>query len=106
MLNEEQFGEIIVRSNPDGSQVLLKDVARIELGTMLYNSFGRLDGEPAAVLMLYQIPGTNALDVAERVKDTMDELSERFPGGLEYGVSLDTTLPVSEGISEIVHNPV
>ncbi len=102
LLNEEQFGEIIVRSNPDGSQVLLKDLARIELGTMLYNSIGRLNGEPTAVLMLYQIPGTNALDVAARVKETMSELSTRFPAGLEYGVSLDTTLPVSEGISEIV----
>ena len=102
LLNEEQFGEIIVRSNPDGSQVLLKDLARIELGTMLYNSVGRLNGEPTAVLMLYQIPGTNGLDVAARVKETMNELSERFPAGLEYGVSLDTTLPVSEGIKEIV----
>ena len=66
LLNEEQFGEIIVRSNPDGSQVLLKDVARIELGTMLYNSIGRLNGEPARFSALYQIPGTNALEVAER----------------------------------------
>ena len=102
LLNEEQFGEIIVRSNPDGSQVLLKDVARIELGTMLYNSIGRLNGEAAAVLTLFQIPGTNALQVAAQVKETMATLAERFPNDLDYGVSLDTTLPVTEGISEIV----
>ncbi len=103
LLNAEQFGEIILRSNPDGSQVLLKDVARIDLGTQLYNSIGRLDGEAAAVLLLFQIPGTNALEVAAKVKATMEELSARFPSDLQYGVSLDTTLPVSEGITEIVH---
>ncbi len=103
LLTAEQFDDIIIRSNPDGTQVLLKDVARIELGTQLYNSIGRLDGQPAAVITLFQIPGTNALEVAERVKATMAELSERFPNDLEYGVSLDTTLPVSEGITEIVH---
>jgi hydrophobe/amphiphile efflux-1 (HAE1) family protein len=102
LLNAEQFGEIIIRSNPDGSQVFLKDIARLELGTMLYNSIGRLNGEPAAVISLFQIPGSNALEVAERVKETMSTLSARFPSDLEYGVSLDTTLPVSEGISEII----
>jgi hydrophobic/amphiphilic exporter-1 (mainly G- bacteria), HAE1 family len=103
LLTAEQFEDIIVRSNPDGTQVFLKDVARIELGTQLYNSIGRLNGKPAAVITLFQIPGTNALEVADRVKATMAELSERFPNDLEYGVSLDTTLPVSEGITEIVH---
>jgi HAE1 family hydrophobic/amphiphilic exporter-1 len=103
LLTAEEFGEIIIRSNPDGSQVLLKDVARIELGTMLYNSIGRLNGQAAAVLSLFQIPGTNAMQIAERVKATLDELSKRFPDDLEYGISLDTTLPVSEGITEIVH---
>jgi hydrophobe/amphiphile efflux-1 (HAE1) family protein len=103
LLNEEEFGGIIVRSNPDGSQVLLKDVARIELGTQLYNSIGRLDGQPAAVLLIYQIPGTNALAVADRIKATMADLRGRFPRDMDYGISLDTTLPVTEGISEIVH---
>jgi len=103
LLNEEEFGGIIVRSNPDGSQVLLRDVARISLGTQLYNSIGRLNGKPSAVLLLYQIPGTNALAVAEEIKSTMERLSEQFPDDVEYGISLDTTLPVEEGISEIVH---
>jgi HAE1 family hydrophobic/amphiphilic exporter-1 len=103
LLNEEEFGGIIVRSNPDGSQVRLSDVARIELGTQLYNSIGRYNGNPSAVLMIYQIPGTNALDVANRIKATLADLSSRFPRDMEYGISLDTTLPVTEGINEIVH---
>src|SRR5512137_1322583 len=63
LLNEQEFGEIIVRSNPDGSQVKLKDIARLELGTMLYNAYGRHNGNPAAVIAVFQIPGTNALAV-------------------------------------------
>ena len=103
LLDEEQFGNIILRTNPDGSEVRLKDVARLELGTMLYNAVGRHDGKPAAVIAVYQIPGTNALDVANRIKATMADLSTRFPRDMDYLVSLDTTLPVSEGINEIVH---
>jgi HAE1 family hydrophobic/amphiphilic exporter-1 len=103
LLDEAEFGEIIVRSSADGSQVRLKDVARIELGTQLYNAVGRHDAKPAAVLAVFQIPGTNALEVAEEIKATMEELSTRFPRDLEYTVSLDTTLPVEEGINEIVH---
>jgi HAE1 family hydrophobic/amphiphilic exporter-1 len=103
LLNEEEFGNIIVRTNPDGSQVKLSDVARLELGTMLYNAKGRHDSQPAAVIAVFQIPGTNALAVANQVKATMADLSTRFPRDMEYLVSLDTTLPVSEGITEIVH---
>src|SRR6187431_697652 len=103
LLNEEEFANIIVRTNPDGSQVHLKDVARLELGTMLYNSLGRHDGKPSAVIAVFQIPGTNALAVADQIKATMADLSTRFPRDMEYVVSLDTTLPVSEGINEIVH---
>src|SRR6187397_1663976 len=103
LLNEEEFGNIILRTNADGSQVHLKDVARIELGTMLYNAVGRHDGQPSAVIAVFQIPGTNALEVADRIKAEMADLSKRFPRDMEYLVSLDTTLPVSEGITEIVH---
>ena len=103
LLNEEEFGNIIVRTTPDGSEVRLRDVARLELGTMLYNAVGRHDGKPSAVIAVFQIPGTNALDVANRIKSTMADLSKRFPRDMEYLVSLDTTLPVSEGITEIVH---
>src|SRR5262247_2520142 len=103
ILNEQEFADIIVRTNPDGSQVRLKDIARLELGTMLYNAVGRHDGRPSAVIAVFQIPGTNALDVANKVKATMKDLSARFPRDMEYLVSLDTTLPVTEGINEIVH---
>jgi hydrophobic/amphiphilic exporter-1 (mainly G- bacteria), HAE1 family len=102
LLDEEQFSNIVLRTNPDGSEVRLKDVARLELGTMLYNTIGRHDAGPAAVIAVFQIPGTNALDVANRIKTTMADLSKRFPRDMEYVVSLDTTLPVSEGIKEIV----
>src|SRR6478735_10873284 len=66
LLNEEEFGDIILRTASDGSQVRLKDVARIELGTMLYNAVGRHNSTPAAVIAVYQVPGSNALDVANK----------------------------------------
>ena len=103
LLDENEFGNIVVRSNPDGSQVFLKDVARLELGTMLYNSIGRHNGGPAAVIAVFQIPGTNAIDVANKIKKTMEDLKQRFPRDMDYLISLDTTLPVAEGINEIVH---
>ena len=102
LLDEQGFGNIILRSNPDGSDVRLKDVARLELGTMLYNAVGRHDGKPAAVIAIFQIPGTNAVEVANSVKATMADLAKRFPRDMDYLISLDTTLPVTEGIKEIV----
>jgi hydrophobic/amphiphilic exporter-1 (mainly G- bacteria), HAE1 family len=102
LLNEEEFGNILVRTTPQG-EVRLRDVARLELGTMLYNAVGRHNGTPSAVIAVFQIPGTNALDVANRVKATMEQLKQRFPRDMDYVVSLDTTLPVTEGINEIVH---
>src|SRR5512144_782676 len=71
LLGEEEFGNIVVRTNPDGSQVFLKDVARLELGTMLYNAIGRHNSGPAAVIAVFQIPGTNALAVADNIKKAM-----------------------------------
>src|SRR6188472_1244668 len=103
LLNENEFAGIILRTNPDGSLVRIKDVARIELGTMLYNAVGRHDGKPAAVIAVFQIPGTNAVEVANNIKSTMEDLKTRFPRDMDYLVSLDTTLPVTEGINEIVH---
>jgi HAE1 family hydrophobic/amphiphilic exporter-1 len=103
LLNEEEFGNIIVRTTAGGSEVRLKDIARLELGTMLYNAVGRHNGTPSAVIAVFQIPGTNAIDVADKIKATMNDLSKRFPRDMEYLVSLDTTLPVVEGIKEIEH---
>src|SRR5436190_2646669 len=103
LLDENDFGDIILRTTADGSQVRLRDVARLELGTMLYNAVGRHNSQPAAVIAIYQVPGSNALAVADQIKTTLADLSKRFPRDMEYLVSLDTTLPVSEGINEIVH---
>ena len=98
----EEFGQIVVRSNPSGSVVRLKDIARIELGGLSYKQVGRLNGKPACIIAIFQAPGSNALAVSKGVKKTMAELKQRFPADLDYAVSLDTTLPVTEGIREIV----
>jgi HAE1 family hydrophobic/amphiphilic exporter-1 len=98
----EQFENIIVRSNPDGSQILLKDVARLELGTQFYNFIGRLNGKAAGVVALYQTPGTNALEIADDIEAAMEELSRRFPDDLDYTISFDTTLAIDAGIDEII----
>jgi len=98
----EEFGQIVVRSNPNGSVVRLKDIARIQLGGLSYKQVGRLNGKPACIIAIFQAPGSNALAVAKGVKKTMAELKQRFPADLDYAVSLDQTLPVTEGIREIV----
>ena len=98
----EEFGEVIVRSNPDGSVVRLKDVSRIELGAQNYQQLARFGGKPAAIIAVFQAPGSNALAVADGVKKTMLELKQRFPADLDYAIGLDTTQSVTEGIREIV----
>ncbi len=98
----EEFGNVIVRSNADGSQVRVKDVARVELGTQNYSAFSRMDGGPASILAIYQLPGANGLDLKTAIEGVMQELSADFPGDLTYKVSLDTTLAVEEGIREII----
>jgi HAE1 family hydrophobic/amphiphilic exporter-1 len=103
LTNEEEFGKIVVRANPDGSVVRLKDVARPELGAQVYNLRGRLDGKPSAVVALYQLPGSNAVQAAAGARKLMEEQKKRFPPGLDYTVALDTTIPVTEGMKEIVH---
>jgi HAE1 family hydrophobic/amphiphilic exporter-1 len=100
LVTEKEFGDIVVRENPDGSVVRLKDVARVELGAQLYSLAGRLNGKPAAVMAIYQLPGSNALDAARDVKALLAQLKENFPQDLDYAVSLDTTLAVSRGVEE------
>ena len=99
--SEAEFGNIVLRANPDGSIVRVKDVARIELGAQNYKQEGRLNGKPCALVALYQMPGTNALESANGAKKLMEELKKSFPPDLEYTLALDTTLAVSEGIEEI-----
>ena len=98
----EEFGEIVVRANPDGSFVRVKDIARIDLGAQTYNLRGRLNGQPAAILALYQLPGTNAVKAAQSVRKLMTEAKQRFPADIDYAVSLDQTLSVTEGMQEIL----
>ncbi len=98
----EEFGAIAVRSNPDGSVVRLQDVARIELGALNYQQIGRVNGQQGCAVAVFQQPGSNALAVADGVKKVMADLSQRFPPDLQYRYSIDTTLPVSEGIKEIL----
>src|SRR5262252_4942001 len=80
----EEFGDIVVRSNPDGSMVRVKDVGRIELGAQNYSLIGRLNGKPAALVALYQLPGSNAIAAANGAKQTIKNLSEKFPADLSY----------------------
>ncbi len=98
----EDFGNIVVRANSDGSILRLKDVARIELGAQNYNVEGRFQGNASAIIALYQTPGSNALDAAASAKKLMADLAARFPPGMQYTESLNTTLAVTAGIEEIV----
>src|SRR5881296_3294831 len=98
----EEFGEIVVRANPDGSFVRVKDIARIDLGAQTYNLRGRMNGQPAAILALYQLPGTNAVKAAQAVRKLMAEAKQRFPADMDYAVSLDQTLSVTEGLRDII----
>ena len=102
LLTPEDFGRIVLRANRDGSVLRLSDVSSIELGAETYNVRGRFNGDQAAIIPVYQLPGSNALDAADRVKKRMEELKQRFPDDVEYRVGLDTTLPVRQGIYEIV----
>src|SRR5690348_16501494 len=98
----EEFGEIVVRANPDGSFVRVKDIARIELGAQTYNVKGRLNGQPSAIIACYQLPGTNAVKAAQGVRKLMAEAKQRFPADMDSTVALDQTLAVTEGMREIV----
>jgi HAE1 family hydrophobic/amphiphilic exporter-1 len=98
----EEFGEIVVRANPDGSFVRVKDIARIDLGAQTYNLKGRLNGQPAAIIACYQLPGTNAVKAAQGVRQLMAEAKQRFPGDMDFAFSLDQTLSVTEGLHDIV----
>ena len=100
---EEEFEQIVVRANNDGSLVRLKDVARVELGSQSYSIKGRLDGKPAAIIALYQLPGTNAIAAANGAKALLEKLKTSFPDDLTCITALDTTKPVTEGINEIIH---
>jgi len=98
----EQFGDIIVRENPNGGAVRVRDVARIELGAQSYTLAGRLNGKPSAILAVYQLPGSNAVNDSKAVRALMAQLKKSFPPDMDYVIALDQTNAVTEGIREIV----
>src|SRR5438067_8665504 len=102
LVSPEEFGQIVIRESPEGGVVRLKDVARLELGAQDYSVAGRLNGQPTAVVAVYQLPGSNAVDGANGVKKLMAELKTRFPQDMDFTLALDTTRSVGQGIKEII----
>src|SRR5690349_6779314 len=98
----EEFEQIVVRAAPDGGIVRIKDVARVELGAQDYTVVSHLNGKPSALIAVYQLPGSNAVQAAEGVKKLLAEEKQRLPQGVDYTIALDTTRAVSEGIKEII----
>ncbi|MFL5267719.1 MAG: efflux RND transporter permease subunit [Stellaceae bacterium] len=98
----EQFGDIVLRANPDGSLLRVRDVARVELGAQNQDIEGRLNGEPAVALGVYLSPGANAVQTAALVRSNLDRLSQRFPPGLKYLVNYDTTTFVQDTIHDVL----
>jgi len=97
-----EFGDIIIRAEPDGTVVRIKDVARVELGAQSYDQDSLLDGESAIGIGIYQLPGANALDVDKQVRVTMEQLKKNFPSGVDYRIVYDTTEFVKASIIEVV----
>jgi HAE1 family hydrophobic/amphiphilic exporter-1 len=98
----EQFGDVIVREAPNGGTVRVRDVARVELGTQDYSMIARLNGKPSAVISVYQLPGTNAVQTVQGIRKFMAQMKQRFPQDIDYTISLDQTLSVTEGMKEII----
>jgi HAE1 family hydrophobic/amphiphilic exporter-1/multidrug efflux pump len=103
LVTPEQFGEIVLRAEPDGRLLRLRDVARIELAAKTYSSFGRMGDRPAVIVLVYQLPGANALDVAKGVAAELERIRQGAPPGLELSVDFDYTRFVSSSIEEVVH---
>ena len=102
LVSKEDFENIVVRANTDGSFVRMKDVARVELGAQTYNIISRYNGKSGAIIAVYLLPGANAIDTVKKAKSLMEDLKQRFPQDLDYDVSLDTTAAITAGIEEIL----
>ncbi len=98
----EAFGEIVVRTNQDGSQVKLKDIADIKLGVESYLTVNRLNKKTASIIAVYQAPGSNAVELSEKIRSAMHDLEQRFPEGVRWDISMDTTYAITAGIKDIV----
>ena len=103
LINKEEFGNIILKSDSDTAMLKLKDVARIELGAQDYSVSSQFNGEKAVAFAVYLQPGANALETAEAVQAKMEELSKNFPEGISYAIPYDTTLFVNVSIKEVIH---
>src|SRR6266436_4393658 len=106
LTSPEQFGNVIVRETPDGGIVRVRDVARIELGAQDYSIVSSLNGKNAAIVVVYQLPGSNAVQTAAGVRKLMSQMKQRFPTDMDYTISLDQTSAVTEGMREIVETLV
>jgi len=102
VVTPEEFEDIVIRTSKEGRMLRIKDVARVEEGSDTYNFSSRLNGEASAALAIYQIPGSNLIDVAEGVKDKLEELSKKFPEGVEYTIAYDATDVVKSSIKEVI----
>jgi hydrophobic/amphiphilic exporter-1 (mainly G- bacteria), HAE1 family len=98
----KEFEDIIVRANPDGSQVKVRDVGRVELGAQTYDLRARLNKSPAGAIGIYLAPGANALQTADNVKKILEDAKQRFPPDMDYDITLDSTLPIKASMHEIV----
>src|SRR6266513_1034583 len=98
----EEFAAIVLRANPDGSVIRVKDVARVELSARSQERYGRFNGAPAAAIGIYQTPGSNAVEVARQVRETLSTLEKRFPADLAYTVFFDSTVFVTATINEVI----
>ena len=102
LANPEQFGSIVIRSNSDGSQVRLRDIARVEMGAETYSGISTLNGKPAAMLAVYQLNEANGLEIAREINKRLDRLKNNlFPEDLEYGIQYDTTKFITASIDEV-----
>jgi HAE1 family hydrophobic/amphiphilic exporter-1 len=106
LTSPEQFGDVVVREAPNGGTVRVRDVARVELGTQDYSLMSRLNGKPSAAVAVYQLPGSNAVQTVAGVRKLLAQMKQRFPQDMDYTVSLDQTLPVTEGMKEIIETLV
>jgi HAE1 family hydrophobic/amphiphilic exporter-1 len=102
LTSPEQFGNVIIRETPNGGIVRVKDVARIELGSNDYSIVSRLNGKNAAIVAVYQLPGSNAVQTAAGVRKLMSQMKQRLPDDMDYAISLDQTSAVTEGMREII----
>lgn len=102
----DEFADIVLHANPDGSVVRVSDVARVEMGAQSEDRYSRFNGAPAAAIGIYQSPGSNAVQVAKQVRDTMDALATRFPSDLTYSMFFDSTVFVTATIAEVIRTLV